>query len=215
MWELDCEEGWASKNWCFWSVVLEKTLESPLNYKEIQPVHSEWDQPWEFFGRNDAKAETSVLWPPHVKSWLIGKDSDAGRDWGQEEKRMTEGEMAGWHHWLDGRESKLSLGVGDGQGGLECCSSWVCKESDTTEKLNWTCLSMNIWKFTIQVLLKPGLQNFEHYFTSVWDECNCVVVWTFFGIAFLWDWNENWPFPVLWKQLMWLLYSRNVPVERK
>ena len=96
MWELDCEEGWAPKNWCFWTVGLEKTLESPLECKKIQPVHSEGDQPWDFFGRNDAKAETLVLWPPHAKSWLIGKDSDAGRDWGQEEKGMTEDEMAGW-----------------------------------------------------------------------------------------------------------------------
>ena len=94
------------KNWCFWTVVLEKTLESPLDCKEIQPAHSEGDQPWDFFGRRDAKAETPVLWPPHAKRWLIGKDSDAGRDWGQEEKGMTEDEMAGWHHWLDGRESE-------------------------------------------------------------------------------------------------------------
>ena len=105
MWELDYEESWALKNWCFWSVVLEKTLESPLDCKEIQPVHSE-DQPWDFFGRNDAKAETPILWPPHAKSWLIGKDSDAGRDWGQEEKGMTQDEMAGWHHGLDGLESE-------------------------------------------------------------------------------------------------------------
>jgi len=104
--------------------VLEKTLESPLDCKEIQPVHSEGDQPWDFFGRNDAEAETPVLWPNHVKSWLIGKDSDAGRDWGQEEKGMTEDEMAGWHHWLDGRESEWTPGVGDGQGGLACCYSW-------------------------------------------------------------------------------------------
>ena len=102
MWDLDCEEGWAPKNWCFWTVMLEKTLECPLDCKEIQPVHSEGDQPWDFFGGNDAKAETPVLWPPHAKSWLIGKDSDAGRDWGQE-KGTTEDEMAGWHHWLDGR----------------------------------------------------------------------------------------------------------------
>ena len=106
IWELDCEESWAPKNWCFWTVVLEKTLESPLDCKEIQPVHSEEDQPWDFFGRNDAKAESPVLWPPHAKSWLIGKDSDAGRDWGQEEKGTTEDEMAGWHHWLDGCESE-------------------------------------------------------------------------------------------------------------
>ena len=104
MWELDCEESWAQKNWCLWTVVLEKTLESPLDCKEIQPVHSEGVQPWDFFRRNDAKAETPVLWPPHAKSWLIGKDPDAGRDWEQEEKGMTEDEMARWHHWLDAHE---------------------------------------------------------------------------------------------------------------
>ena len=118
--------------------MLEKTLESPLDCKKIQSVHSEGDQFWVFFGRNDAKAETPVLWPPHTKSWLIGKDSDAGRDWGQEEKETTEDEMAGWHHQLDGRESEWSLGDGDGQGGLACCDSWGPKESDTIERLNWT-----------------------------------------------------------------------------
>ena len=138
MWELDCEESWALKNWCFWTVVLEKTLESPLDCKEIQPVHPKGDQPWVFFGRNDAKAETLVLWPPHAKSWLIGKDFDAGRDWGQEEKGTTEDEMAGRHPWLNGRESEWTPGVGDGQGSLACCDSWGCKESDTTERLNWT-----------------------------------------------------------------------------
>ena len=136
--ELDCEESWVPKNWCFWTVVLEKPLESPLDCKELQQVHSKGHQPWVFFGRNDAKAETPVLWPPHAKSWLIGKDSDAGRDWGQEEKGMTEDEMAGWHHWLDGRESEWTPGVGDGQGGLACCDSWGRKESDTTERLDWT-----------------------------------------------------------------------------
>ena len=119
------------------TVVLEKTLESPLDCKDIQPVHSEGDQPWDFFGRNAAKAETPVLWPPHAKSWLIGKDSDPGRDWGQEEKGTTEDEMAGWHHSLDGRESERTPGVSDGQGGLECCDSWGRKELDTTERLNW------------------------------------------------------------------------------
>ena len=101
-------------------------------------VHSEGDQPCDFFGRNDAKAETPVLWPPHAKSWLFGKDSDAGRNWGQEEKGTTEDEMAGWHHRLDGRESEWTPGVGDGQGGLACCNSWGHKESDMTERLNWT-----------------------------------------------------------------------------
>ena len=121
MWELDCEESWAPKNWCFWTVVLEKTLESPLDCKEIQPVHPKGDQPWVFIGRTDAKAETRVLWPPHAKCWLIGKDSDAGRDWGQEEKGTTEDEMAGWHHRLNRREFEWTPGVGDGQGGLACC----------------------------------------------------------------------------------------------
>ena len=149
MWELDCEECWAPKNWCFWTVVLEKTLESPLDFKEIQPVHSEGDQPWDFFGRNDAKAETPVLWPPHTKSWLIGKDFDAGRDWGQEKKGTTEDEMAGWHHWLDGHESEWTPGVGDGQGGLACCDSLGCKKSDTTERLIWSDLNYTIctWLF--------------------------------------------------------------------
>ena len=124
------------KNWCFWTMVLEKTLESPLDCKEIQPVHSEGHQPWDFFGRNDAKAETPVLWPPHAKSWLIGKDSDAGRDWGQEEKGTTEDEMAGWHHWLDECEPEWTPGVGDGQGGLACCDSCGHKESDQLS--DWT-----------------------------------------------------------------------------
>ena len=115
MWELDCEESWVLKNWRFQTVVLEKTLESPLDCKEIQPVHSEGYQPWDFFGGNDAKAETPVLWPPHAKSWLIGKDSDVGRDWGQKEKGTTEDGMAGWHYWLNGRESQWTPGVGDGR----------------------------------------------------------------------------------------------------
>ena len=115
---------------------MEKTLESPMDRKEIQPVHSKGDQSWVFFGRNDAKAKTPVFWPPHVKSWLIGKATDAGRDWGQEEKGMTEDEMAGWHHRLDGHGFEWTQG--DGQGGLACCDSWGRKESVTTERLNWT-----------------------------------------------------------------------------
>ena len=104
MWELDCEESWVLKNWCFWTMVLEKTLESPLDCKEIQPVHPKGDQSWVFIGRTDAEAETPIPWPPDAMSWLIGKDPDAGRDWGPEEKGMTENEMVGWHHRLDGRE---------------------------------------------------------------------------------------------------------------
>ena len=140
MWELDCEEDWVPKNWCFWTVVLEKTLENPLDCKDIQPVHPKGDQSWVFIRRTDAEAETPILWPPHAKSWLIGKDSDAGRDWGQEEKGTTENEMAGWHHWLHGCESEWTPGVGDGQGGLACCDSRGRKESghDWATELNWT-----------------------------------------------------------------------------
>ena len=116
-----------------------------------QSILKEISQPWVFFGRNDAEAETPVLWPPHAKSWLIGKDSDAGRDWGQEEKGTTEDEMAGWHHWLDGCESQWTPGVGDGQGGLACCDSWGCKESDTTERLNWTELISEITQICLSL----------------------------------------------------------------
>ena len=115
-----------------------------MDCKEIQPVHRKGDQSWVFFERTDAEAKTPILWPPHSKSWLIGKDSDAGREWGQEEKGTTEDEMAGWHHWLDGRESGWTPGAGDGQGGLACCDSWGHKESDTTEWLKWTELN---WSF--------------------------------------------------------------------
>ena len=104
MWELDCEESWAPKNWCFWTVVLEKTLESPLACKEIQPVHPKGDQSWIFIGRTDAEDETLILWPPDAKSWLIGKDLDVEKNWRCEEKGMTEDEMVGWHHWLNGHE---------------------------------------------------------------------------------------------------------------
>ena len=139
MWDLDCEESWVPKNWCFWSVVLEKTLESPLECKEIQPVHSEGDQPWDFFGRNDAKAETPILWPPHEKI-LKRLFPHWKRLWcweglGQEEKGTTED---GWHHWLDGCESEWTPAVGDEQGGLACCDSWGREESDMTQRLNWT-----------------------------------------------------------------------------
>ena len=137
MWELDYKESWAPKDWCFWTVVLEKTLESPLDCKEIQPVHSKGDQSWIFIGRTDAEAETPILWPPDVKNWLIGKDPDSGKDLREEEKGMTEDEMVGWHHQLNGHQFEQALGVGDGQGNLACCSPWDCKESDTTEWLNW------------------------------------------------------------------------------
>ena len=131
MWELDHEEGWVPKNWCFWTVVLKKTLKSPLNSKEIKTVNPRRNQPWMFIARTDAEAEAPVLWPPDTKSWLTGKDSDAGEDWGQE-KGMTEDKMVGWHHWLNGHESELTPGDSEGQGILACCSSWGHKESDAT-----------------------------------------------------------------------------------
>ena len=142
----DMIDSLATNLWCCkeqycigtWNVRLEKTLESPLDCKEIQPVHPKGDQSWVFIGRTDIEAETPVLWPPDAKSWLIGKDPDAGRDWGQEEKGTTEDEMAGWHYRLNGHGFRWIPGVGDRQGGLACCSSWGCKESDTTEWLNWT-----------------------------------------------------------------------------
>ena len=142
MWKLDYKESWAPKNWCFWIVVLEKTLESPLDCKEIQPVHPKGDKSWVFIGRTDVEAETAILWPPDVKSWLIWKDPGAGRDWGQEEKGTTEDEMVGWYHRLNGHEFGWPLGVGYGQGGLACCGSWGCKESDMTE-LNYVNFKKN------------------------------------------------------------------------
>ena len=138
MWELNYKESCAQKNWCFRTVVLEKTLKSPFDCKEIQPVHPRGDQSWIFMRRTDAEAETPILWPPDVKSWLIWKDPDAGKDWRQEEKGTTEDEMAGWHHGLAGLEFEQALGAGDSQGGLVCCSLWGHQESDTTERLNWT-----------------------------------------------------------------------------
>ena len=138
MWQCNYKESWAPKNWCFWTVVLEKTLESPLDCTEIQPVHSEGNQSWIFIGRTDAEAETPMLWPPDAKNWLIGKDPDAGEYWRWEEKGTIEDEMVGWHHRHNRHEFEQALGVGDGPGSLACCSPWGCKESDMTKWLNWT-----------------------------------------------------------------------------
>ena len=135
--ELDCKESWAPKNWCFWTVVLENTLESPLDCKEIQPVHPKGDQSWIIIGRTDAEAEAPVLWPPDEKSWLIWKDPDAGKDWGQEEKGQQD-EMVCCHHWLNGHRFAKAPGICDGQEHLVCSGLWCYKESDTTERLNWT-----------------------------------------------------------------------------
>ena len=139
IWELDHKESWAPKNWCFWTVVLEKTLESSLDCMEIQPVHPKGNQSWIFIGRTDAEGETPILWPPDAKNWLIGKDRDAWKDWRQEKGR-TEDEIVGWCHQLDGHEFEQAPGVGGGQGSLVCCSPWGGKESFMTwaTELNWT-----------------------------------------------------------------------------
>ena len=137
MWELDHKESWVLKIWCFWTVVLKKTLENPLDCKKIKPVNPKGSQSWIFIGRTDGEAEIPIVWPPFVKNWPLGKDPDAGKDC-REEKGTTEDEMDGWHHWLDGHEFEQAPGVGDGQGSLACCSLWGRKELDVTEWLNWT-----------------------------------------------------------------------------
>ena len=151
MWELDDKESWVPKNWCFWTVVLGETLESPLDCKEIQPVHPKGNQSWIFIRRTDAEAETPILWPPDVKNWLIGRDSDAGTDWRQEEEGTIEDEKVEWHHWLDGHEFEQAPGVGDGQGRLACCSPWGHKDSDMTEWMKW-----DISKKTKMKMLRMG-----------------------------------------------------------
>ena len=153
--KLSTEKIDAFELWCW------RRFESPLDCKEIQSVHPKGDQSWVFIGRTDAEGETPILWPPHAKSGLIGKDPDAGRDWGQEEKGTTEDEMAGWHHQLDGHEFWWTPGVGDGQGGLACCDSWGHKESDRTEWLNWTELKDDtIVKNTIKFTWKEKMTSF-------------------------------------------------------
>jgi len=176
MWELDYKESWAPKNWCFWTVVLEKTLESPLDCKEIQPVNAKGNQSWIFIGRTDAEAP--ILWPLDVKNWLIWKAPDAGKDWRREEKGTIEDETAGWHHRLDGHEFEQAPGVGDGQGRLACCSPWGHKESDTTEWLNWPvspCFSACQFGQTWRCDRRPlgGIINVK--VPSVWKRIGCLV----------------------------------------
>ena len=143
MWKLDHKENWALKNWWFWTAILEKTLESPLDCKEIQQVHPKGNQSWIVIGRTDATAETPILGPPDAKNWLIWKDPDAGKDWRQKEKGTTEDEMVGCHHWLNGRKFEQAPRVGNGQWSLACLSPWGRKELDMTERLNWTVLEYN------------------------------------------------------------------------
>ena len=150
MWELGYKESWAPKNWCFWTVVLEKTLEIPLDCKEIQPVHPKGNQSWIFTGRTDVKAKTPILWPPDVKNWLIWKDPDAGKDWRQEQKGMTKDEMVGWYHQLNGHDFDLAPGDCEGQGSLVCCSLWGYRVRD-----NWATGTANFFK----VYLKESLMH--------------------------------------------------------
>ena len=137
IWELDYKEDWTPKNWCFWIVVLERTLESPLDCKETKLINPKGNQSWIFIGRTDAEAEGLILWIPDAKNWLIRKDSGAGKDWRREEKGSTEDEMVGWHHWLNGHEFEQVLGAGYGQGSLACCSPWGHTESGMIEWMNW------------------------------------------------------------------------------
>ena len=143
---------WALKNWCFWTVVLEKTLESPLDCKEIQPVNPNGNQPWIFIGRTDAETETPILWPPDAKNRLIWKDPDAGKYWRQKEKGMTEDEMVSWHHWLIEHEFEQASGVGDGRGSLLCCSPWGCRVGhDHVTELNWDTQQKCIWWWGVEM----------------------------------------------------------------
>ena len=163
------KESWVAKNWCFWTVVLEKTLASPLDCKEIKPVSPKGNQSWKFIWRTDAEGEAPILWPADVKSWLIGKDPDSGKDWRQE-KEMTENEMVGWHHRFNGHEFEQAPGVGDGQGNLACCSPWGCKEADTTEwtKLNWISFLSFEW-FLIKNI----------FFFGMWHLSSSTGYWTY------------------------------------
>ena len=222
MWELDHKESWAQKNRCFWNVVLAKTLGSPLDCKEIQPVHPKENQSWIFIGRTDDKAKAPILWPPDGKSWSLGKTLMLGKM--AERKRIK-----GWQmiRWLNGITDSMDMsqqaqGDSEGQGSLVCCSPQGCSKSSSsccfltcikvsqeTGKVVWyPHLFKNFPQFVVihtakgshivHLLLKPRLKDFEHHFTSRWNEHNCTVVRAFFGIAFLWHWNENWSFPVLW-----------------
>ena len=165
MWELDYKESCVLKNCCFWTMVLEKTLESPLDYKKIKPVHPKENQSWIFIGKIDAEAEATILWLPDANSWLTGKDPDAGKDWGQKKKGMTEDEMVGWYHWLNGHEFEQGLGVGDEQGNLACHSPWGWENArhNCATELNW--LSLHSLLFWVAVQLFWSTDTLEYLST--------------------------------------------------
>ena len=202
MWELDHKESWALKNWCFLTVVLEKTLESPLDCKEIQPVHPKGNQSWIFIWRTDAEAEMPILWPLDAKNWLFGKDPDAGKDWRQVKKGATEDEMVGWHHWLNGHEFKQALGDVKGQGSLACCNPWGLKGSDTTEQLNnnnnyKATVVKTIWYWHKKQTHRSTEQNWRspnkciHIWTTIYDKGPKSIQWRKDSLFNKWCW-ENW-----------------------
>ena len=170
MWELDYKESWVLKNWCFWTVVSEKALESPLDCKEIQPVHPKGSQSWIFIRRTDAETEVSMLWPPDAKNWLTGKDHDAGENWRQE-NGMTEDEMVGWHHQLYGHEFEQALGVCDGQGSLVCCSPWDHKQLGMTWLSDWT--ELKVFKNNCNTIVCT------EDFTSEWAGCKYFITFSY------------------------------------
>ena len=203
MWDLDHKDGWEPKNWCFQTVGLEKTLQSSLDSKEVKLVNPKGNQSWIFTGRTDAEAETLILWPPDAKSQLTGKSPDAGNDWGHEEKRVTEDEMVGWHHQLNGHEFQQAPGDGEEQGSLECCRPWGCKESDMIERLNnnhhpWSPLHRVLhpggWphSFSCPVILtrEGGLSCLNLSVSNL--EMGWLWTWPSLGYYCIWFLNGNW-----------------------
>ena len=189
------KKSWALKNWCFWTVVLGKTLESPLDCKEIKPVHPKGNLSWIFIGRTDAVAESAIFWPPDEKIWLTGKDPDARKDWRQ--KWMTEDERIGWHHWLDGHEFEQAPGVGDGQGSLVCFSPWSCRVGhDWATELNWTHSSILAWRITWTeepgVLQSMRWQRVGHDLTTN--------TFTKYLLVFYWQRQVPWPSLPVWPE---------------
>ena len=182
MWELGHKEGWTLKNWCFWTVVLKKTLESPLDCKDIKPVNPKGSQPWILIGKFDAEAEAPILWTPDAKKWLTGKDPDVGKDWRREEKGLTEDEMVGWHHQFNGHEFEQTLGDGEGQESMVCCSPRGQKESDTTEQLNNKVVQAQSWTHHPWCLLIEGPSTclnpswFEGHVHMPWPLHACPVI---------------------------------------
>ena len=199
MWELDHKEGWAPKNWCFWTVVLEKTLESSLDCKEIKPVNPKGNQPWIFIGRSDAEAEAPILWPPDAKNWLFGKDPGARKDWRQEEKGMTEDGMVGWHHQLNGHGFEQVLGVGDGQGGLACFrGSWHASRGSQRVRHDWVteliyihmCMCIYVY-ISVCVCIHMYI-----YIMYIWSFPSGSVVRHLPAMQEMWVWSLGWEDPL-------------------